>query len=291
MAPPSDAGEPGAATAERPETSPQPVVDRQAAFAAGPPGASRKAIGIGVVVLAALAISGTLVEHVMSSSSVPNVTSPTTRARAIRALRVPAKHLPGGPALVNFLGIEALARHAAPGFHLASSRGGELSLSALRGKAVVLTFLDAPCNDACPVIGAELAAADQRLKSAARGVEFLIVNSDPRATAWQAAPPALARTGLQHLANAAFLTGPIASLNPIWKQYGVGIQVSSTGQVAHSNLLYFIDPKGRVAYRATPYANEAHNGTYHLAPALQQRWADGIATYLRALAPASSSHR
>ncbi|MDA8296939.1 MAG: SCO family protein [Actinomycetota bacterium] len=291
MTPPSDAGESGAVTAERPVAPPEPSVDRKAAFAAGPPGVSRKAIGIGLAIMAAVAISGTLLEHVMSSGGpAPNATARAT-GRAIQVLHVPAKHLPGGASVVNFLGVEALARHSAPPLRLPSNRGGELSLASLRGKAVALSFLDAPCNDACPVIGAELAAADQRLGAAAASVEFVIVNADPDATAWQAAPPALSRTGLQGLANVAFLTGPIGRLNPIWKRYGVGIQVSSTGQVAHSNLIYFIDPKGRLAYRATPYANEARNGTYHLAPALEQRWAGGIATYLDSLVPAASSHR
>lgn len=270
---------------------PEPSVDRQAAFAAGPPGVSRKAIGIGLGIMAAVAISGTLLEHAMSSGGPTPSTTARAASGAIRALHVPAKHLPGGAGLVNFLGVEALAPHNAPPLQLPSNRGGELSLASLRGKAVALTFLDAACNDACPVIGAELATADQRLGAAAGGVEFVIVNADPNATAFQAAPPALVQTGLQHHANVAFLTGPLASLNPIWKRYGVGIQVSSTGQVAHSNLIYFIDPKGHLAYRATPYANEARNGTYHLAPALEQRWAEGIATYLDSLVPAASSHR
>lgn len=290
MSPPRDALESAAATAERPERAPLPAVDRQAAFAAGPPGVSRKAIGIGLGIMAAVAISATLLEHVMSSGGPAPSATTAAASGTIVALRVPAKQLPGGAGLVNFLGVAALARHGAPPLRLASSRGGTLSLSDLRGKAVALSFLDAPCNDACPVIGAELAAADRRLRSAAKRVEFVIVNSDPNATAWQATPPVLVQSGLQGLANVAFLTGPLSSLNPIWKRYGVGIQVSSSGQVAHSNLIYFIDPKGRLAYRATPYANETRKGTYHLAPALEQRWAKGIATYLDSLVPASASH-
>ncbi|HEX7525396.1 MAG TPA: hypothetical protein VF327_03765, partial [Gaiellaceae bacterium] len=47
----------------------------------------------------------------------------------------------------------------APQFALRDQRGRVVSLSALRGRTVVLTFLDSLCRQACPVEGKLLAAA------------------------------------------------------------------------------------------------------------------------------------
>ena len=49
--------------------------------------------------------------------------------------------------------------------------------------------------------------------------------------------------------------------------------------VAHNDVMDFIDPRGSVRYRATPFANESSNGTFSLAASSEARWAQGIATY------------
>jgi hypothetical protein len=73
-------------------------------------------------------------------------------------------------------------------------------------------------------------------------------------------------------------------LNSVWQTYGITITVdSATRTVAHNDLLYFIDPAGRLRYRATPFANEQRDGTYSLPAASVSRWAMGIATYARDL--------
>ena len=91
-------------------------------------------------------------------------------------------------------------------------------------------------------------------------------------------------TGLGTLGNWRLLSGPLASLNATWKAYGVSISVDTkTGLESHNSPLLFIDPKGNVRYRATAFADESTSGTFTLQPALEARWAEGIATYARKL--------
>ena len=97
---------------------------------------------------------------------------------------------------------------------------------------MVLTFFNAPCNDICPVLAAEIEQADADLGAAAADVEFVTVNTDPAALAQSAEAPAVSGTGLGALPNWHMVTGPLASLNPIWKAYGVSISVSTPRPVS-----------------------------------------------------------
>ena len=68
------------------------------------------------------------------------------------------------------------------------------------------------------------------------------------------------------------VTGPLATLNTIWKDYGVSISVSTkTGLEAHNDVMVFISPGGQVDYRATPFADESAAGVVQLA------YGDGVA--------------
>ena len=61
------------------------------------------------------------------------------------------------------------------------------------------------------------------------------------------------------------VTGPLATLNPVWKAYGVSISVDKkTGLEAHNDVMDFIDAQGDLRYRATPFADESTTGTYSL---------------------------
>ena len=92
---------------------------------------------------------------------------------------------------------------------------------------VVLTFFDAPCNDICPVLAAEIEQADADLGAEAADVEFVTVNTDPNALAQSAEAPVLGTTRLGALPNWHMVTGPLATLDALWKAYGVSISVQT----------------------------------------------------------------
>jgi cytochrome oxidase Cu insertion factor (SCO1/SenC/PrrC family) len=76
------------------------------------------------------------------------------------------------------------------------------------------------------------------------------------------------------------LTGPLSTIDAVWKSYGISITVAQKTKVeAHNNFAYFIDPQGQELYRATPFANESRSGTYALPTSEIDRWASGFAAY------------
>jgi cytochrome oxidase Cu insertion factor (SCO1/SenC/PrrC family) len=182
--------------------------------------------------------------------------------------------------LSSFMGLRVLKAHVAPAFTLTNQRGSATSVPARAPTVVVLTFFDATCNDICPVLAEEIEQADHDLGSSAGDVEFVTVNTDPSALAQADEAPALDGTGLGVLPNWQMVTGPLASLDPVWRSYGVSITVAQkTGLEAHTNEMDFIDARGNLAYEATPFADESGTGGFSLPPASIERWSQGIATY------------
>ena len=86
-------------------------------------------------------------------------------------------------------------------------------------------------------------------------------------------------------ANWRMLTGPLASLDAVWKAYGVSISADTkTGREAHNDVMDFIDAKGDLRFRATPFADESATGTFSLSPAAITRWG-GRHCHLHGTAP------
>lgn len=116
------------------------------------------------------------------------------------------------------------------------------------------------------------------LGNGAPDVEFAVVNADPTETAVDPAPAALTETGLDRLASVHFLTGPLDTLDSVWTAYGVAVNVGRDRFLqSHNDILYFVDPRGRLRAEATPFADEGPNGSYTLAAADVDRFAEGIA--------------
>ena len=67
----------------------------------------------------------------------------------------------------------------APAFPLTNQHGHPVSLASLRGKVVLLTFLDPVCTSDCPLIAQEFRQADQLLGGQSRQVELVAVVTNP----------------------------------------------------------------------------------------------------------------
>ena len=224
---------------------------------------------------AVLALGGVALERVASGAGL-NPTAPPSTTTTTSPTAKGELHA----STASLLGIAPLAGARAAGFVLTDQHGRHVALRSFLGRVVVLTFFDANCADACPVIAAELRRADAILGSKRRDVEFLTVNADPLATGSVPPPPAVTRTGLAALGNWHYLTGTLPILDAVWRSYGVAIDVyTKTGRVSHNDVVYFIDPRGRLRTRATPIANESAAGAFSLPRVLVDRSGAGIATY------------
>ncbi|HMD45710.1 MAG TPA: SCO family protein [Acidimicrobiales bacterium] len=267
-------------------TAPAPVVDRAAAFAQGAPRIPRTFFYWLLAGAAVLGLGGTALEHLFSNAGLNPTpargatTRPAGRPAGVRA-RTPA---PLGASLRSFLGLSSLRPRPAPAIALVDQAGQPVSLAAQRGRVVVLTFFDGRCNDICPVLGAELHQAQAALGARAAGVTFLTVNTDPSALTPAGLAPAATVTGLGAVANWHMLTGPLPTLDALWRAYGVTVTVATgTGAIAHTDVMYFIDPKGRLRLEASPFADESLTGAYTLDPASVARFGNGVATYAEQL--------
>jgi len=135
----------------------------------------------------------------------------------------------------------------APGFSLTDQDGRTVSLASLRGKVVLLTFLDPVCTTDCPIIAQEFKQAGQMLGEQAGQVEMVAVVANPtyRSTAFTRAFDR--QEGLTTVPNWVYLTGSLSQLGEVWRHYGVSVQNLPAGAMsAHNDLAVIIDPAGRI---------------------------------------------
>ena len=148
---------------------------------------------------------------------------------------------------------EAIAGSTAPlnfrakAFQLTDQHGRTVTLASLRGKVVLLTFLDPVCTSDCPLIAQEFRAAGQLLGASARHVELVAVVANPvyHQVAYTQAFDRQER--LTQVPNWLYLTGSVPQLQQVWKDYGIAAQVLPAGSmISHPDIAYVIDQAGQV---------------------------------------------
>ena len=256
--------------------------DRALALSRGPEKLPRRAITWLLVVCAVLGLGGVIGDHFFDGGLGASATPPATTS----GNQSPQDQLHGP--LAAMMGLKTLSPRAAPGFTLTALDSRKVSLASFRGDVVVLSFFDSRCDDICPVLTGELSLAVKDLGRSASRVVLVTVNTDPLATSTASVSPLVRRVaGSQPRWH--FLTGTIQQLNRVWSAYGVTIDVQrSSSLVAHNDVLYFIDPEGRLRLVAVPFADETVHRRYSLPAALESRWASGIAAEARSLLGARS---
>lgn len=132
-------------------------------------------------------------------------------------------------------------------FRLIDQYDQPTTLSALRGKTVVLSFLDPVCVSDCPLIAQELRMADNQLGAIKKRVEFVSIDINPLFTLPAYLVAFDRQEGLERLTNWRYLTGTLSQLSRVWNSYGIQVSLSPAGaMVAHSDAAYIIDSTGRI---------------------------------------------
>jgi protein SCO1 len=149
----------------------------------------------------------------------------------------------------------------APAVRLPDQDGRMTSLAALRGHAVLLTFLDSRCTNLCPIEGSQLAAVQRRLPAGKRP-QLVVISVNP----------ADSRASVAKFVRQAgwtqpwtWLLGTRATLAPVWKAFHIGVRlrhgqavqtgkttIRVAGDVVHTIALYVIDPGGQERYGYLP---------------------------------------
>ena len=133
----------------------------------------------------------------------------------------------------------------APNFTLTSQDGRQVSLASLRGKVVLLTFLDPVCTTDCPIIAQEMRAADTMLGGKAASTELVAVVANPTYTSTAFTQAFTRQEGLDQVPNWLYLTGSLPQLQAVWQHYGIDVEDLPAGAMAaHNDVVYVIDATG-----------------------------------------------
>jgi cytochrome oxidase Cu insertion factor (SCO1/SenC/PrrC family) len=141
----------------------------------------------------------------------------------------------------------AHARHAPP-FALRDQNGRPISLSAFRGKPVILTFVDPLCRNLCPLAAHVLNAVDNQLPPRQR-VPIIAVSVDVYADTRHDLLQDFKRWSLVHEWH--WAVGTPKQLASVWDRYGIGVSVTTkkiagvtAHYIEHDESAYVVDPSG-----------------------------------------------
>ena len=133
------------------------------------------------------------------------------------------------------------------GFQLTDQSGHPVSLASLRGKVVLMTFLDPVCTSDCPIIGAEFKEAGVLLGPADKDVELVAIVANPIYRSAEFTQAFDREEGLAAVPNWLFLTGSVSELTQVWKHYGVAVlDLPAGSMVDHSDVAMIIDRTGHI---------------------------------------------
>ena len=135
----------------------------------------------------------------------------------------------------------------APGFQLTDQNGQTVTLAGLRGKVVLMTFLDPVCTTDCPIIAQEFREAGVLLGSADKDVELVAIVANPTYRAATFTQAFDRQEGLSTVPNWLYLTGSLGQLAKVWDDYGITVENLPAGSMsAHNDEAVVIDRSGNI---------------------------------------------
>ncbi len=151
------------------------------------------------------------------------------------------------PASAQYLPPVSQQPEVAPDFTLPDQAGASVSLSSLRGKEVLITFMDPQCTAQCPIMGQQLGSVEAALPANVRPVLLVVSVAAGRS----AADVAHFTSHVSWQPGWHWLLGDQAQLQAVWATYHIAVQPTS-GDVLHDQSLYVVNPQGliSVAYNA-----------------------------------------
>lgn len=143
----------------------------------------------------------------------------------------------------KYRGSKPPAGLALPSFTLRGYSGETVRSADLRGKVVLITFLDSQCTEACPIIAAQIARTVDGLAAEDRAaLEPLAISTDPREDTATSVRQFLAR---QHaVGRLRYLTKPMPEIRLAWKSFKILSSQESGSDTLHSAPVRIYDPQG-----------------------------------------------
>ena len=259
------------------------TVDRSAALRAGRTPVPRKVV-LGIAVgFAVIGLGGVVLEHYFGNvgvaTSVTTTTISTTGAPpAPLAPRAPLAPQIGAP-LDAFLGLRQLGTAAGTRHPPAGAHRGAMEPERPDGQGRRPHLLQHRVHRHLP--GARPRAQGCRRAARAEVRRRRVRRRQHRPEPHRGIPGPAGpdrRPACRRIRRSTSSPAPLRQLNTTWIDYGVTVTVGRTPtQETHNNILYFVDPQGRLRSSALPFANENRQGLYVLSRADIERFAQGIA--------------
>jgi protein SCO1/2 len=155
----------------------------------------------------------------------------------------------------------------APVFSLVDHRGELVSLERLKGRAVAMTFVYANCHGSCPLLISRLKSLEARVVGAS--VIFVAVSLDPERDTPAALREAAERWELGERWH--LVTGTPDAVRRVAAAYGIQWAPLPDGEIAHENVVLFIDRQGRLAFTYRGLAHPEERQSADLARLASER--------------------
>jgi cytochrome oxidase Cu insertion factor (SCO1/SenC/PrrC family) len=197
-----------------------------------------------------------------------------------------ASGIPGSvsTSLSDLMQLSPVPVRGAPGFTLTDQGGHAVSLAGLRGRVVVLEFMDPHCTDICPIVSQEFIDAYRDLGTSASRVVFVAVNVNRFHLRVADVAAFSSEQRLTQVPSWHFLTGSYPGLATVWQDYQITVDAPGPdADVVHSSQMYFIDPRGRERFVADPMVDHTTSGSSYLPAGQLAAWGQGIALVARQL--------
>jgi protein SCO1/2 len=135
----------------------------------------------------------------------------------------------GGP----YRGSEPPGLIRLPRFSLTNYDGRVVRSDELRGKVVLITFLDSQCDESCPILASQIAQGVKRLSRRERGeLVAVAITTDPVEDTPTSVRDFLGKQGA--LGTLLYLTGPEAEMTALWKRFKILSSQESGEDTLHS---------------------------------------------------------
>lgn len=152
-----------------------------------------------------------------------------TLALAFNERSSPANGSGQGP----YRGSEPPARFELPGFTLRNYDGREVDATGLRGRVVVLTFLDSQCTEVCPILASQIGGTIDRLSPAEREqVTAVAISTDPDEDTPASVRAFLGKQRAQ--GKLLYLRGPEQEMRSLWQRFQILASLQSGEDALHS---------------------------------------------------------
>lgn len=131
-------------------------------------------------------------------------------------------------------------------FTLTDQHNHTYTLGEHRGRVTLLTFLDPHCWTDCPLLANQLASLRSQLAWNVK-LDIVAVAADPYHESLADVRLFMARHGLNGVSDFYFVTGPLAKVSTVWRDFGVSVSMKRSDKMSiHSDLMFILSSQGRI---------------------------------------------